>query len=153
ARATLASELYRITGLLCVFGVFALIVISSWLAQPDREHTVRYGVYLCFWLCCLLYETVVLLVARRYARHGLAVPTRVWIINTIVECSIPTLALWGLSADVHYLGPYRALNSSVVMIYPLFIILSTLRLRPALCVLAGLVSGAGYTAVYLRTLE
>jgi hypothetical protein len=39
------------------------------------------------------------------------------------------------------------------LIHCLFIILTTLRLSPMLCILSGLVSAAGYAAVYLITLK
>ena len=76
----------------------------------------------------------------------------IWILNTIVECLLPSLGILGLTADKGYLGPYRALVSSSVGIYFLFIILSTLRLSPLLSIIAGSVCAAGYTAVYLFTL-
>jgi serine phosphatase RsbU (regulator of sigma subunit) len=59
----------------------------------------------------------------------------------------------GGTSDKSHLGPYRALVSSVVLIYTLFIILSTLRLSPALCVIAGVSSAMGYVAVLVITLH
>jgi len=76
----------------------------------------------------------------------------VWVINTIIECSVPTVAAALMSLDKDYLGPYRTLISPLVLLYCFFIILATLRLSPGLCILSGFVSASGYVAVYAFTL-
>src|SRR5262249_25660175 len=50
-----------------------------------------------------------------------------------------------------YPGPYRALIGPAVLMFPFFIILSTLRLSPALAFFSGVVSAAGYTIVLWHT--
>src|SRR5262249_43965670 len=88
--------------------------------------------------------------ARWLGRH---VRPWVWAVNTVIECLLPSVALLGLTGDRTHLGPYRALVSSSVLIYCLFIILSTLRLSPALCILSGLTSALGYLGLLLLTLH
>ena len=70
----------------------------------------------------------------------------------MVECSFPTIAVLGQTEDKSVLGPYLALMSGGLLLYAMFIILSTLRLRPMMCILAGAVSASGYAGVYLLTL-
>src|SRR5262249_55870709 len=48
--------------------------------------------------------------------------------------------------------PYRALSAPATHGYYIFIILSTLRLRPGLCFLTGLASALGFAAVTAYTL-
>jgi serine phosphatase RsbU (regulator of sigma subunit) len=100
-----------------------------------------------------LYEGILLAITLHAQWARQRVRPWVWGFNIAVECLLPSLAILGLTADKAHIGPYRALLSSVVMVYFLFIILSTLRLSPALCVIAGLSSSAGYVAIFLFTLH
>ena len=50
------------------------------------------------------------------------------------------------------MGPYRALGAPATHGYYIFIILSTLQLRPSLCLLTGLASALGFAAVTAYTL-
>jgi len=49
------------------------------------------------------------------------------------------------------MGPYRALTAPAILTYFIFIILSTLRLSPAQCVLTGVLAAAGYWSVVAYT--
>jgi Stage II sporulation protein E (SpoIIE) len=149
-RAVVRSDRYRIVGMLCVCGVFALIDVGEALVHPGELR--RYLVFLSWWSILAAYEGGLLLLTTISQRRGRPVRTWVWGINTAIECLLPSLAILGLTADKGYLGPYRALVSSSVGVYYFFIILSTLRLSPVLCIIAGSVCAAGYTAVYLFTL-
>ncbi len=150
AAAALKSDQYRILGMLCVSGAFSLLCVANILADP--RNYLRYVIYISWWGCLAAYEIVLLLAARRAQRKGRAVRRWVWMVNTTIECLLPSLALLGMTADKSYLGPYRALVSSTVGIYYFFIVLSTLRLEPLNSLLAGVVCAAGYLAVYTFTL-
>jgi serine phosphatase RsbU (regulator of sigma subunit) len=150
-RATMRSERQRIVGLMTVLGALAVVAAGRALLRPEPGERVRLPLILGFLACGAAYEGVVLWALCRAERAGRAVRAWVWGLNTIVECTVPTLALLGLTIDRGYLGPYRALAAPTVLLYCLFIILATLRLRPGLCVLSGVVSAAGYTAVYAYT--
>jgi serine phosphatase RsbU (regulator of sigma subunit) len=153
-RAALRSEQYRIVGLLLVFaGLSCIAIVFAVMQETTFRNAGRYGLYLAFWLLCAAYELVILWATQRAARAVGQIRHPIWAINTIVECALPTVALLFLTVDRPYLGPYRALLSPIALIYFLFIILSTLRLRPALSVLAGAVSAAGYVGVFLFTLH
>jgi serine phosphatase RsbU (regulator of sigma subunit) len=82
------------------------------------------------------------------ANSGL--PARFWILSTIVETSIPAFALAFLtSAQIEI--AYRPLASPPILVFFIFIILSTLRLSPWISTLAGAVAGVTYlsAALYL----
>jgi len=149
-KAVLRSDKYRIIGMLCVCGAFAIMDVVMALASPDQ--TRRYLIYITWWGILAAYETAFLILANASQRRGRSIRPWIWAINTALECLLPSIAIMGLTMDKSYLGPYRALVSSSVGIYFFFIILSTLRLSPLLCIIAGTVCSAGYTAVYAITL-
>jgi serine phosphatase RsbU (regulator of sigma subunit)/protein-S-isoprenylcysteine O-methyltransferase Ste14 len=150
-QAALRSDRYRATGLLCICGVFAAIAVISAIYSPGQTDFFVHAVV--WWFFFAAYEGILLAVTAQAQWQGRRVRSWVWTVNTIVECLLPSVALIGLTADKEYLGPYRALVSSAAPIYFLFIILSTLRLSPALSMLAGLTSALGYAGLFLFTLR
>lgn len=149
-RAAQRSDQFRIIGMLCVCGTFIVLDVASMLADANTRK--RYVIFMCWWGMLAAYELVFLIITSLARRRGRTTQKWLWVVNTVIECLLPSLALFGLTGDKSYLGPYRALVSSSVSIYFFFIILSTLRLSAALCLIAGLVCAAGYTAVYVVTL-
>jgi serine phosphatase RsbU (regulator of sigma subunit)/protein-S-isoprenylcysteine O-methyltransferase Ste14 len=149
--AALRSEQYRITGILLVVGFLVVLLIGRSIVDPKHHDYQRVGTALGFYFSIAAYETLMLWIARRFERRGRAPRPWVWAVNTIVECSFPTIMIFALTLDKGNVGPYRALVSSQVFFYYFFIILATLRLRPRLCVLSGFVSSCGYVLVYLFT--
>ncbi len=145
-QAVLQSDRYRIIGLLSVCGAFMILDIA--MALADRDHVRRYLIYFSWWGIIVVYETILLLITNAARRIGRPIRPCIWGLNTALECLFPSLALLGLIGDRAYLGPFRALVSSTVAVYFLFIILSTLRLSPLLCIIAGAVCSAGYMTVY-----
>jgi serine phosphatase RsbU (regulator of sigma subunit)/protein-S-isoprenylcysteine O-methyltransferase Ste14 len=150
-RAALRSDQYRVFGILCICGMFAALDLINILASStDRAF---FGHSLAGWTTLAAYEGIVLVVIAQAQWQDRYVRPWVWAANTTLECLLPSLALLGLTTDTTYLGPYRALVYPGVLIYCLLIILSTLRLSPALCILAGATSAAGYAGVFLYTLH
>jgi serine phosphatase RsbU (regulator of sigma subunit) len=147
----LRSDRYRAIGLLCICGVFAVMGLITAVTNVNDADLYIHGIV--FWGALAAYECILLSIAGRAQWQGRNVRAWVWAVNTVIESLLPSLVLLGLTAAKSYLGPYRALVSSAVLIYPLFIILSTLRLSPALCILSGLSSALGYTAIFLFTLH
>jgi len=77
-------------------------------------------------------------------------PARFWVLSTVVETSTPAFALAYLtSAQIEI--AYRPVASPPILVFFIFIILSTLRLSPWISVLCGAVASATYlcAAVYL----
>ncbi len=148
--AAIQSDRYRIIGILCVCAAFGFLDIAMALANTQGRW--RFMMYFSWWSILAAYEFILLLIANRARRRGKPMRTWIWALNTILECLLPSLAIMGMTADKAYLGPFRALVASTTGIYFLLIILSTLRLSPLLCILAGATSAAGYFAVYQFTL-
>jgi serine phosphatase RsbU (regulator of sigma subunit)/protein-S-isoprenylcysteine O-methyltransferase Ste14 len=148
-KASLRSERYRAIGLLCICGVF--ILMNAVTAIADPQNIRNYLVGACYWGGIAVYEAILLAITLHAQWSGQRVRPWVWGFNIVVEALLLSLAILGLTADVKHFGPYRALVSSVVVVYFLFIILSTLRLSPALCIISGISSAAGYGAIVLFT--
>lgn len=150
--AALHSERLRILGLLA-----ALLVIMVFNAL--RAMLGAASVVSTFWktmpllLGAILYEVILLLFVRHLHKRQNTPPDWLIYLTVIVETSIPTVGLFLLVSQPK-LNPYSILSAPIVSIYFLFLILSALRLRQFLCVLAGLTASIGYLGVliyvYLR---
>jgi len=142
-RATLSSESQRIIGLLGLLGALIIGVIVRNLATGQFQ--------LLYWQIMALVLVVVseiftLVMIKSALRTEQDVPQVIWLFNVLIESGLPTLALF-LLIESQYLNSYQALFAPAVLLYFLFIILSTLRLRPSLSILTGLLSALGYLAV------
>src|SRR6185503_17718305 len=82
------------------------------------------------------------------AERGL--PGWVWVLSTVLETSIPALAIAFLTSPQVEVA-YRPLASPAILVFFILIIISTLRLNPMLCFLAGAVAAGTYilAALYL----
>ncbi len=120
-----------------VFTMFALRSLS-----PEFDRRIRMAAFFGAALLAAL-QFVGWLIVRRARRRAGSVSTAFSVSTVVIECLVPT-GLMGSLIACEALKPYAALSSPAVLIYFLMIILSTLRLRPALCVLAGAVCAAGY---------
>ena len=146
-RASLKSESYRIIGLLCALGALLVFVIARNLLAGEFRLLITQSLLFLF---AVAGEALMLAVVKRAVRMERDVPSAVWVLNVLMESLFPTLGLLVL-IESQYLDPYRSLAAPVVLVYFLFIILSTLRLSPVLSVLTGLFSALGYLAVTLYT--
>ena len=102
-------------------------------------------------LASVAYESLMLGMVSRAIKRGSDLPLWAWSANAGIEALIPTITLL-LLTESPFMGPYRALGAPATHGYYIFIILSTLRLRPGLCFLTGLASALGFAAVTAYTL-
>jgi len=142
-RATLKSEWYRIV---------CLLVVLCGLAAYTIARGVIVGGFGLLWVQTLVlvlvvaHELFVLGAVSRALRDKREVSPTTWAVNVIVESQLPTLALFLLLAS-HWMTPYQTLVAPALLVYLLFIILSTLRLSPGLSVLTGTMSALGYLLI------
>lgn len=94
----------------------------------------------------IAYEAFMLSFVRRRLRRDDKLPTFALALNLLIETQIPTLGLV-LLIQGGMMSPNRALVAPAMIAYFFFIIVSTLRLSPVLCLLTGLLSAVGYVAV------
>ena len=94
-------------------------------------------------LVCLVVEGVVIDHLSRKQAHP---STLIQHLSSFIETSIPTLAMMIGSL---FLGPIYALFTPVTLLYPVFIVLSALRLNARLCVFTGAVAAIEYSTLAL----
>ena len=148
--AELQSERLRIFGVLGFVAIF--IVVTA-----VRVFIIRTAASTTPWVLSFLLAAIVIAFELWMLRKvGLALKengslgTRFWILSTILETSIPAFAIAFLtSAQVEVV--YRPLASPAVLVFFIFIILSTLRLSPWIGALSGTVAAVTYicAALYL----
>ena len=147
--AELQSERLRIFG---VLGFMTIVVIVS-AVRVFVIHTIEATSWAwTFFLVALVmaYELWMLRKVGLALKSNIYPGPRFWILSTILETSIPALAIAFLtSARVEI--AYRPLATPAVLVFFILIILSTLRLNPGICVLSGAVAAISYicAALYL----
>ena len=139
-RATLNSEWYRIVGLL---GVLAALIVYTFVRGAMVGGFRLLWIQTAFLVLVMAHELQVLLAVRKALRTDKDVSQATWAVNVVVESQLPTLALVLLLLS-QWMTPYQVLVAPAVLIYFLFIILSTLRLSVGLSILTGLMSALGY---------
>lgn len=148
--AELRSERLRIFGVLGFVAVFVGVTIM-------RVFVIRTASSASPWIWSLLlaaaiaaYEGWTLRQVNAALKTGASVPAGFWVLSTIVETSIPAFALAFLTSPQIELA-YRPLASPAILVFFIFIILSTLRLSPWISSLSGTVASFTYVcaALYL----
>ena len=147
-RAALKSESHRITGLLVLLGALLLYTIVRGLAAGQLRLLLAGTLLLAL---AIAYEAFMLFVVKSALRREKDVPQAVWVLNVFLETQIPTLALFLLIRS-RMMNPFEVLVAPAMLVYFIFIILSTLRLSHGLSFLTGLLAAAGYLAVTFYTL-
>src|SRR3974377_273065 len=136
-RALLKSERLPIQVVLVAIG--AAFAIRSLRTVVLFSHE-NFNLWLISTVLIAIFAVYELLMLRAVNRsiHGASVlPRAVWIANIVIETTPRVLALVFLSSD-SIDSAYKPLANPAVLLFFLFIILSTLRLYPAACRISGL---------------
>ena len=145
-RAALRSERVRVIGLLWAFSVLALVVVARVLVANTtgelRLLPKMFGI-LGFMAA---YEFLMLRFINRSIKTERQVQPGVWVGNVFIETLLPSGAIV-LLAESGVFSPFQALVAPAGLTYFFFIILSTLRLTPALSRLTGVFAAGGYMLV------
>src|ERR1700752_5207598 len=144
-RASLKSESYRIVALLCVLGALLVFAVARGVATQNYLLSAAQAVVLAL---AIAHEAVMLRAVRSALRDDAGVLPELWVFNVLIESQLPTVALLVLLL-AQWMTPYQVLVAPAIVVYFLFITLSTLRLRPSLTFLTGLLSALGYLFVTL----
>ena len=142
-RASLKSESYRVVALLCILGAFLVFVILRGLATHNY---LLLFVQAVVGMLAIAHEAVMLRAIKSAIRDDEDLVPELWVFNILIESQLPTVALFVLLLN-GWMSPYQVLVAPAIVIYFLFITLSTLRLRPSLTFITGLLSAAGYLLV------
>lgn len=148
--AQLKSERLRIKIVIVAIAAAFLVRSLRTLIQFDRGNFSLWLITTVFVAAFLIYELRLLRATNRSLQGGQEISRFAWIANIVVETCLPALALVFLS-DGSLEAAYRPLANPVVLLYFIFIILSTLRIDPLICRISGIVAAASYlsAAFYL----
>ena len=142
-RASLKSESYRVIALLCVLGAIVIFVVARGVATQNYLLMVAQTVVLGF---VIAHEGVMLHAIRNAIRDDADVLPELWVFNVLIESQLPTVAMFVLLLT-QWMTPHQVLVAPPITLYFLFITLSTLRLRPSLTLITGVLSALGYLFV------
>jgi adenylate cyclase len=149
AREILASERLRVSilvrvlaGLMVFFAVMAVVFRETYLRQFTSAAGFLYTEAILGGL--LAYLLLVRRVMGRRQEEGRPIPTALRYLNAFVETSAPSLLIIAIAGQTR---PIYVLQSAAVLLYGVFIVLSTLRLDARLSVFTGFVAAAEYLAL------
>jgi serine phosphatase RsbU (regulator of sigma subunit) len=142
-RASLKSESYRVIALICVLAGITIFVVARGIVMQNYLLLVAQSVVLVF---VIAHESVMLHAIRTAIHDDTDVLPELWVFNVLIESQISTVALFVLLLT-GWTTPHQVLVAPAVGFYFLFIMLSTLRLRPSLTFITGLLSALGYLFV------
>lgn len=143
-RASLKSESYRVIVLLVVLAALTVFVIARGIATSSYFLLFAELAVLAL---VIAHESVMLHAIRSAIRDDAAVVAELWIFNVLIESQLPTVTLFILLLS-QAMSPYQVLVAPAIAIYFLFIMLSTLRLRPSLTLITGILAALGYLFVF-----
>ena len=141
--AELKSEHLRIFAVLVFVAIFIIVTtVRVFIVRTAAETTPWMWSYI---LASVVvgYELWTLHKVNLALRGGASLVARFWILSTILETSVPALAIAFLTSQ-QVEAAYRTLASPAVLVFFIFIILSTLRLSPWISVLSGMVASITY---------
>src|SRR6185369_3296289 len=142
-RASLKSESYRVVALLCILGGLLLFTIARGFVTHNY---LLLFVQAVVGALAIAHEAVMLRAIKAALHDDEDLVPELWVFNILIESQLPTVALFVLLLN-GWMTPYQVLVAPAIVIYFLFITLSTLRLRPSLTLITGLLSAAGYPLV------
>ena len=149
-QARLKSERLRVRIILATIAAAFVIRSIVTVVLFSRENLRLWATLSAFMAAFALYELFVLTRIHRTMRTHSAIPRAAWIANMVLETTVPGIAVVFLADSAATLA-YLPVANPGVLLYFIFILLSTLRLDSAACIFSGLVAAASYlsAAVYL----
>ncbi len=142
-------ETGRLVLLLALLG--ASLILASLRYLTGGKALQGQTFVLVLWLIGLssFYAIVLLIVVRRATQRSYVLPTWLWAVSLMLECSIPTAGIL-LLQNSGRVSRLEALSAPAMVMYGAIIALSILRVRPWLCLLAGLVAAIGHAGLFAR---
>ncbi len=143
----------RVLAALFAFGLAVALLTRYTPAQPP-EYAFGSGpsrIVIAFIAFLAVYEASVAVWATTRRRRDLTPPEWTWYLNSAVELTAPTLAMWLMATRMA--SPPFALATPVVLVYFGFIALSTLRLSPTFSVFTGSFAALQYALLSVHLLK
>ncbi len=149
-KAELRSERLRILGVLGFVALFVCVTVLRVFVLRTVSKSIPWVWIFVLAAIVIDYEIWILYRVDRALRTSSSLAPKFRILSTIVETSIPAFAIaFFTSSQIDH--AYRPVASPSILVFFVFIILSTLRLSPWISVLSGVVASASYlcAALYL----
>ncbi|HEX7844407.1 MAG TPA: adenylate/guanylate cyclase domain-containing protein [Chitinophagaceae bacterium] len=143
----LFSERKRVIILIIIFSAAIVLRLLNQFVFKANEGSIVISSFSAIWLfpvLIILFETFSLLyITRRIRKKQERIPFRLQCVNAFMEISLPTMVIWHVAS----LYPaYNILQTPAVLLYFIFIILSTLRLNFWLSFVCGLIASLSYAS-------
>ena len=148
--AELHSERLRIFGVLGFFALFVLVTVLRIFIIRTIDGNTPWVWGLLLAATVIGYELWTLRKVHLALKASSSLPPHFWVLSTIIETSIPAFAI-AFVTNSQVETSYRPLASPSILVFFVFIILSTLRLRLWIGALSGIVASVSYlcAAFYL----
>jgi len=140
------SEQHRAIVMIGVLICLASIAVVRDLASPVVMEGKTLALILLLIGMVVIVELATLAAARRADATGRIVRTRVWYGSMVVEALTPTVAIL-LVQLTSPAGMVSGLAPPAILTYCVICALAVLRLRPLLCLLAGLIGAVGHASL------
>jgi adenylate cyclase len=142
-REVLRSERRRMLNVAGILALILAVILVLTMIAPDLVARILHRqrpnrVALMIFLPFIAYELLAAGVVTMLARHGRAFPTFGRYVNALIETSFPTLLIYILATELG--DAVTAFNSWPMLLYFLFIVLSTMRLDFVLSAFTGAVA-------------
>jgi serine phosphatase RsbU (regulator of sigma subunit) len=149
-KAELHSERLRILGVLSFIALFVCVTVLRVFVLRTASKTTPWMWIFLLAAVVLNYEIWMLDMVDRALKTSSSLAPKFWILSAIVETSIPAFAIAFLTSS-QIDASYRPVASPSLLVFFVFIILSTLRLSPWISILSGIVASGSYicAALYL----
>ncbi len=149
SRETLKSvrlrELFLILVLVLLLVALLINVLFLTLTESDKHHlTEAFYWFILLIIFLSLRSLIIRGIIKSRLKQGKSLITVLRYINTFIEISVPTVVIIILSI---YIDPVSSLLSPALLLYFIFIILSTLELDAKLSVVTGLVAAIEYVVL------
>jgi serine phosphatase RsbU (regulator of sigma subunit) len=145
-RAELQSERVRILATLATLCLVVAFTFARRIAFAETGIGWTLAGTAAIFAVAVFYEAVMLRRVTQALHAGADLPARASVVNVVVEAVFPGVGIL-LLVETGMAAPYAALVAPVVLLFFVFISLSTLRLSPFLARLSGVCSAVVYGAV------
>src|SRR5271167_3836457 len=144
-KALLESERLRLRIIIATIAAVFVIRAVRIALLMSRESLYPWLLTNLFLAVFAIYELLMLRAVNRSIRSGGDLPRTAWIAGIVLETCVPAFALVIFSGGAIE-AAYKPLANPAVLLYFIFIILSTLRLDPNISRLSGIVAAVSYVA-------
>jgi hypothetical protein len=152
ARALQRSEERRAQLLLVVLASLILLATIRFLTGGIAMRSAAYPARLVVLGFAAVYAVVLIRIVRRADTDGRLLSSRFWMATCIIESTIPTINIIALLKFAP-IDPLEALVAPAMIVYFLFTIISVLRLRPGLGLLAAGLAAGQHAALLILTIR